>query len=284
MGLLAMACATRADAEQTGDSLKLIVDATDRLCRERPLEHSKQGVSLNAEGKAAVGGIFGKVVDANTTAAANFSKDISNGIVPEDLLKALEDQDNCKIKVLMILQDKLLVPSKPEAQRDPWMLDAKITTMDIPNADGFCGRLKALLLSARKNFKGDIVKASSPVIGMPLRHKIELPNTSWCAMNFLPAINGGNVMYYSCSLFYDEKSADIGYSKYSAYQALISKCLGPQWVASPTERRVSKIASDNKGAETMFKNKLDDPSMRLNTRDGRDGIGMYIEIAPPYAR
>jgi hypothetical protein len=88
-------------------------------------------------------------------------------------------------------------------------------------------------------------------------------------------LNGGTFPYSSCSLFYEEKSADVAYSKYAAYQRLISSCLGSQWVSGMQDRVIDK------GAETKMQKGADDPSVVLRVSEGKEGIGMYIHVSPP---
>jgi hypothetical protein len=64
---------------------------------------------------------------------------------------------------------------------------------------------------------------------------------------------------------------------------MIAGCLGQEWVSSSRERQI-KSASEGNGAETVYRKNFDDPSIRLNTSDSKEGVSMYIHVTPSYTK
>ncbi len=255
------------------EALKLIVETANQLCQEVPLEQTRSGKTLNAESKAKIGGTVGKLIDMGFAGAGNYTEESSKGILQKDLTAAIQDGNNCKIRVLEILKEKLLTelePSKKLETQDK----LNITNYDVPNAELFCTKLKQVVSSAKRKFRGDLSKSEVP-LGNGYRHKVVMPNAYYCAMNWLPGYSGQMMSYYSCSLFHDEQATDNAYSKFASYHSLIEKCLGTQWSLS-LQQRVK-----NKGAEASFNKDGDDPRIELRTRERKDGIDMNIYVQPP---
>lgn len=258
---------------QSDEALKLIVETAKELCQQVPLEQARTGTTLNADLNAKIGGAVGKLVDMGFAGAANSSQESSKGILQKDLVAAIQDGNNCKLKVLEILKEKLLT-EPPVTKTADVEKKLNITSYEVPNSEQFCARLKSVVISAKRKFNGDLIK-SGIVIGNGFKHKISLPNSYYCAMNSLP-FNGKLTSYYSCSLFHDEKSADAAYSKFSSYHSFIKNCLGSQWILSLQER-----SPDIKGAEASFSKDATDPTVDLRTREGKNGIDMSLYIQPP---
>jgi hypothetical protein len=259
---------------QNSEAVKLIVETASELCRSIPLEHSTTGVTLNADASAKVDGVIGRLVTLGAEGATNYKEENTKGLLGNDLAAAIQDENSCKLKVLTILTDRLLTAPKTEAAPNDWRREAKISDYTVQSSTQFCSRLQALVVSAKRKFKGDIIKTESLVAG-GVRHKVTLPNTVWCAINYMPVPSGKTFPYFSCALFGEEKSADVAYSKYAAYQHLVADCLGSQWISGIQDRVIDK------GAETKMQKDGDDPTVVLRTLEGKEGIGMYIYVDPP---
>jgi hypothetical protein len=66
-----LAFSSESSAENS-ESMRIIVETANQLCQAIPLEHSTTGLTLNADGRAKVGGAIGKLADLGAEGAANF--------------------------------------------------------------------------------------------------------------------------------------------------------------------------------------------------------------------
>ncbi len=271
-------CAQENSVPNTAETLKSIVDVAASLCRSVPLEHIKQG----AEGavKADIENSFiGKFAGISAEGQAKIVREVTKGLKEDEFLAAVKDENSCRIAVFNKLAEKLVVQQGPDGgEIKYWRRQAKLVPYEVTNSAQLCAKIKSVIASAKRSFKGDIVKSS---LGRGL--KVILPNTSWCAVNDMPQVSGGSFPYYSCSFFSDEISVDTAYSVYAAYKDVISNCLGQEWITSSHERQTQNSSADD-GAETTYRRNADDPSIRINTRDRPKGISFYIDISPPYTR
>jgi len=90
------------------EALRLISDVADRICKDIPLEGKKENLELSGSAKAEINGLIKKLVDLGIEGAAKYEKSDYEGVLQEDLVKALETSTNCRLEVFRELKDDLL--------------------------------------------------------------------------------------------------------------------------------------------------------------------------------
>jgi len=112
-GILAAAAHSGyAQDAQTERALKMITDTAAQICQTAPLEQTNTGIKLSGDATAKVGGIIGRLADIGVKGAANYQKGHSIGVLQQDLAKAIENSNNCKLEVFRTLSKALLGSSQ----------------------------------------------------------------------------------------------------------------------------------------------------------------------------
>jgi hypothetical protein len=110
---------------QTAQAIKMITDTANQLCQTAPLDQTNTGLKLSGDAQAKVGGVIGKLADLGFSGAADYQAGRSVGVLQQDLVKAIENSNNCKLDVLHTLSSALLNGAQhPPADRVPASQDA----------------------------------------------------------------------------------------------------------------------------------------------------------------
>jgi len=99
------------DSAQKEQALAAIENAADKFCQSVPIAQTSSGSELTAQGKAQLSGLFGKIADIGGSGSAEHSASHSRGVLQTDLAAAINDRNNCQLKVLEILKPEFLGPS-----------------------------------------------------------------------------------------------------------------------------------------------------------------------------
>jgi hypothetical protein len=91
-------------------ALQLIEDAANKLCTSIDTKVTADKLELTGEAKAVVSGVLSKLVNVGVDSAAKYQKSKSNGVLQQDLASAISKNDDCRLTVLEMLKDDLLVP------------------------------------------------------------------------------------------------------------------------------------------------------------------------------
>ena len=94
--------------EQEQEALKIIANFADRICKDIPLQGKQDKLELSGKAKAELRGIVKKFADLGLEGAAKHEAAQYEGLLQSDLLSAIQNSANCKLKVFDSLKDKLL--------------------------------------------------------------------------------------------------------------------------------------------------------------------------------
>ncbi|WP_087750647.1 hypothetical protein [Paraburkholderia caledonica] len=98
------------------EALKVISDFANELCNQVGTGGSSQSTELSVDAKAKLNGVVSKVADLGIEGAGKWNSNQYQGLLRQDLAKAVSDASNCKLAVFKDLKDKLLPPA-PTAAR-----------------------------------------------------------------------------------------------------------------------------------------------------------------------
>jgi hypothetical protein len=145
---------------KTTETLKSIIDVAASLCRSAPLEHIKQGAqgAIRADVENSV---IGKIAGIKGEGEAKVINEVTKGLREEQFLVAIKDENNCKIAVFNKLTEKLFLSQDKTGDNNKyWLQQARVSPYEVGNSAQLCSKLKSVVISAIKSFKGDIVKSS----------------------------------------------------------------------------------------------------------------------------
>lgn len=106
--------------DEQKESLAVIADFADRLCKDIPLEGSGENIDLSIEAKAELDDLIKKLVNLGAVGAGKYQKTEYQGLLQSDLAKVLKDSTQCKLEIFKALKDELLV--KGDSQVEPKIL------------------------------------------------------------------------------------------------------------------------------------------------------------------
>jgi hypothetical protein len=96
-------------------ALDIISDFANKMCSSVPLEGSGNSVELSGEAKAELRGIIKKLAKMGFEGAGKYQGKEYSGFLQNDLVEALKNTTECKLKIWNDLKDKLL---KEEGAKD----------------------------------------------------------------------------------------------------------------------------------------------------------------------
>jgi hypothetical protein len=105
--------------EAEKEILDTIADFAERICPNVPLEGSSSTVELSGSAKAELNGLLKKMAALGIQGAAKYQESQFQGLLQKDLLAAMRDSTDCKLKVSNSLMGKLLSASVPASPRLP---------------------------------------------------------------------------------------------------------------------------------------------------------------------
>lgn len=85
--------------EAEREILDTIGDFAERICPRVPLEGSSNTVELSGSAKADLNGLLRRMASLGIQGAAKYQESQFQGLVQKDLLAALRDTTDCKLKV-----------------------------------------------------------------------------------------------------------------------------------------------------------------------------------------
>lgn len=106
------------DLDRQQKALQIISDFASKLCQDISMSHETSSFELSASAKAGLKGVAKKVADLGFDAATKYGNTREQGLLQQDLAKALADSRNCRVKVWDDLKGKLLA-SGSAAVRSP---------------------------------------------------------------------------------------------------------------------------------------------------------------------
>jgi hypothetical protein len=108
--LLAWTAAAAADQSEHAQVLNQIINTAHELCAKPPSGGTDTKLDLSIRIDAALRGLARKLANVDAGASAGYQIEKNEGLLKGQVLPAIEDQDNCDVKVLSILSDALLKP------------------------------------------------------------------------------------------------------------------------------------------------------------------------------
>lgn len=94
--------------ENHREALDLIYKFADKMCIAMPIEGQGSDLVLSGEAKAELNGLLGRLAELGVDGTAFFQGNRYKGVLQKDLVSALNTTTNCRIKIFMSLQDKLI--------------------------------------------------------------------------------------------------------------------------------------------------------------------------------
>jgi hypothetical protein len=123
------------DAQQR--ALDIIEKSAERLCGTVSQNSTTRSQELSGEAKAELNSVLSKLANVGGEVAAKSQESTTTGVLQKDLVEALKDASDCRVKVLQSLQDKLLpscnTPANPTAEPRPTPVTPGATRNRIGN-------------------------------------------------------------------------------------------------------------------------------------------------------
>lgn len=104
------------DLPRQQKALEVISDFASKLCQDVSLSRETSSLELSASAKAELKGVAKKIADLGFDAAAKYANTKEQGLLQQDMAKALADSRSCRMKVWDDLKGKLLVPVSAPAR------------------------------------------------------------------------------------------------------------------------------------------------------------------------
>jgi hypothetical protein len=115
-------CSYAQDAlEKKQKALNMIVDFAERYCLDVPLGGGTIKRELSAEGKVQLNKFLKAFFDLEVGAGGKYQISEYTGILQKDLADALETSSNCRVRVLELLKDELLIDEPIRAAKLPYV-------------------------------------------------------------------------------------------------------------------------------------------------------------------
>jgi hypothetical protein len=110
LGGLVLGTSIDASAADTrvSEALKMITDTAAEICESVPLEQTASGNTLSADAQAKLGGLVGRIANLGLSGTEQYHSERSTGVLQKDLAVALQNTNNCKLKVFQILEHDLI--------------------------------------------------------------------------------------------------------------------------------------------------------------------------------
>lgn len=96
-----------AHADMTS-ALAAITETADRICNNVPTSGEHQRAQVQGDIKAEVNGLLKKLAELGIAGTGEYTSDEYVGVLQSDLPAVLKDNAACKLRVFMILQEKML--------------------------------------------------------------------------------------------------------------------------------------------------------------------------------
>jgi hypothetical protein len=96
------------------ETLKLIIETADKICKDIPLEGHGQNVELSGQAKTEVSRLVRSLADIGIQGAVKYREEEYQGLLQEHLKEALKTSTDCKLTVWKDLRIVLDIPEIPE--------------------------------------------------------------------------------------------------------------------------------------------------------------------------
>ena len=96
------------DWQAQQQALTQITKTANEICQSAPLGETNQGVNLKGDANANLGGLVGKLADLGIAGAGEYQTNRSMGVLQKDLITAIQNANDCKLKVFQTLEQDLL--------------------------------------------------------------------------------------------------------------------------------------------------------------------------------
>lgn len=114
--LMGQCAHSQAQADNSGEVLKLITTTAREICSDLPLTASDSRITLTADAAAKLSGAVKKLADLGVSGAATYTDSKSvRALLETDVLPAMKDTNSCRLKIFEKLEQKLLKPA-PDRQ------------------------------------------------------------------------------------------------------------------------------------------------------------------------
>lgn len=94
--------------EREQKALDVIADFADRMCKDIPLQGTRSGGELSGSAKAELRGVAKKVADLGVEGAAKYQTGRYESLLQSDLVDALKNSADCKLRIFDSLKDRFL--------------------------------------------------------------------------------------------------------------------------------------------------------------------------------
>lgn len=96
------------DLAEKKEALDVIEDFAVKVCKDIPLIGDEKEYELSGEASAELNGLIKKLVNLGIKGTAKYKKSKYEGVLREDLVKALKNSADCKLEVFRELKSQLL--------------------------------------------------------------------------------------------------------------------------------------------------------------------------------
>lgn len=96
------------DLAEKKEALDVIADFAGKVCKDIPLTGDEREYELSGEASAELNGLIKKLVNLGIKVTAKYKKSKYEGVLREDLVKALKNSADCKLDVFRELKLQLL--------------------------------------------------------------------------------------------------------------------------------------------------------------------------------
>ena len=104
--------------EEQKESLKIIADFAERLCNDIPLKGQGSNLELTGKAKAELNWILKRLVNLGVEGAVKYQDTKYEGLLQKDLVRALKDSTDCKLKIWKDFKKQLFGPEN-NSRSDP---------------------------------------------------------------------------------------------------------------------------------------------------------------------
>jgi hypothetical protein len=119
IGLVASVPALGDDLDQQSRALDLILQFAERFCQAPPTTGSSSAREVSAGAKVELSNLLSKLAGIGLSGAAKYQDSKYQGLLQKDLVEALKNTNECRLKVWSDLQEKLLTSSVSPSQAPP---------------------------------------------------------------------------------------------------------------------------------------------------------------------
>ena len=110
--------AISSNLKETKEALGYIADFADRICKDIPLKGTGESIVLSGSSKVEFNKLIKKLTDIGVEGLGQYSKHDYENVLQKNLLEALGDSRDCKIKIFNSLKDRVLPEERGVSNTD----------------------------------------------------------------------------------------------------------------------------------------------------------------------